>query len=281
MFLFLNTPQGWPGNSLRALAPGSGVLNVSTEDAVKPAKNNAGADFSRVLAGKMDDSPENPSGTERSLSDQVGQRAGLPGEVDGESQTGGGFHQWAWGDQALGTTQALWGGLDGLFPVTDQLVPGGGLTLDPALQKGLPLELRSRLAADIAAQYSNRNGLQTLTMKLNPEHLGQVDVQLQAKGNHLSVRLQVANREAETALRENIKELADSIQKQTGKFQQVDVRVDLKQSENLDRQAQDERSGNSRDDDTNGQTREEYGGAEDKDDTESTDTEPDAGLQGG
>jgi flagellar hook-length control protein FliK len=304
MFLLLNTTQGGPGNYLGPMAPGSGVFHAAAEDAVQAVTRNPGADFSKVLAGSMNDSTEDSRGTERSVSaeservgsgetvqsdlnsrntpsETVGQRTDMPGEAGSESKTGGGYYQWAWSDQALATTQSLMGGLDGLIPVLEQQGSVTGLNLDPAFPGGLPMELRSRLAAGIAAHYTNRNGLQTLTMKLNPEHLGQVDVQMQAKENHLSVRLQVSSRESETALRENIKELADAIQKQTGKFQTVDVRIDLKQGENLGRQFQEERSGNAPDDDAHGQSREENDGPPDRRDAQSTDTEPEAGIQGG
>ena len=92
----------------------------------------------------------------------------------------------------------------------------------------IPVEVRARLAADIAAGFTERGGVQTLSLKLEPGHLGKVEVRLQATGEHLSVRITAASKEAEAALRENIRDLGDAIQEKTGRFQTVDVRVNLK-----------------------------------------------------
>jgi len=148
---------------------------------------------------------------------------------------------------------------------------------------GIPAEIGSRLAAEIAAHYSDRNGIQTLTLKLESDHLGQIDVRLDAKGDHLTVRLLAATRESEAALRENIKELGEAIQKRTSRFQQVEVRVDLKDGEDSGQEFADEDSRQSPDRDQQEEPREEPdsgGGSLDRDTTE-VETEPADGAQGG
>jgi flagellar hook-length control protein FliK len=94
--------------------------------------------------------------------------------------------------------------------------------------EGIPVEIRSQLAGDIAARFSDTNGTQTLTMKLEPGNLGQVEARLEARGNHLTVRFAAADRETEAALKGSVKDLSEAIQEKTGRFQTVEVRVDLK-----------------------------------------------------
>ncbi len=124
-------------------------------------------------------------------------------------------------------------------PLTGILISGFPAPVDPlgllnfsgtndSGMEFIPADARARLAGQIAANFTNRNGMQTLTLQLEPEHLGKVEVRLVARGNQLSIRLLAENREAETALRHNLKELTDGIQERTGKYQQVEVRVELK-----------------------------------------------------
>jgi flagellar hook-length control protein FliK len=115
-----------------------------------------------------------------------------------------------------------------------------GSTPGLAMTDGVSADFRARLAGDIAAGFSNRNGIQTLVLKLDSDNLGQVDVRMQAKADHLSVRLLAADRESEAALRGNIKELSEAIQKRTGRFQHVEVRVELKGGEDLGQESRDE-----------------------------------------
>lgn len=111
--------------------------------------------------------------------------------------------------------------------MTAGIASGTGLT-------EVPVTIQSRLAGEIAARFSDQNGVQNLSLKLNPDHLGKVEVTLLAKGDHLSVQITAGSREAETALRENLRDLTDAIQNKSGRFQQVDVKVDLKSGENHD-----------------------------------------------
>lgn len=117
---------------------------------------------------------------------------------------------------------------------------------DQAGMEVVPVEVRARLAADIAAGFTERGGVQTLSLKLEPGHLGKVEVRLQATGDHLSVKITAASKESEAALRENIRDLGDAIQEKTGRFQTVDVRVNLKsEGDSGRRDAADETSGQS------------------------------------
>lgn len=238
----------------------------------------SGASFSRVLAGEMksgpetDHSPERTSAKERTAEVNQDRASRTQGQdtVSEEPASGKDPSSQAEGQSAankgeagtglpveagLAETLMAWSGLD--FGDLNQVAgdPSSRLIPGPVWQDGLPAQLKTRLAADIAAQLTNRGGRQTLTMKLNPEHLGKLDIQFQAKDNHLSVRLVAANPEAETALKENLKELTETIQKQSGRFQQVEVRVDVKTSEDPTDRARDEKPGQSPHDENQGSSR--------------------------
>jgi len=142
----------------------------------------------------------------------------------------------------------------------------------------LPPAMVASLAADLAAGYTEQNGVQTLTLNLEPEHLGKVEVYLVAKGDHLSVRMVSTNPEAETALRENLKDLTEAIQIRTGRYQQVEVRVQLRGSQDPDREASaNKRQDSSPDQGRDPATNRESDGHGDK----HSDTEPEQRAQGG
>ena len=67
-----------------------------------------------------------------------------------------------------------------------------------------------------------------MTLLLNPEHLGQVEIQFTGRDDQLSVVIQASGKEAEQALRDGVKELADGIVERTGRWQQVDIRIENK-----------------------------------------------------
>ena len=140
------------------------------------------------------------------------------------------------GEATLAGELGSHGGLAGLLFTAEAVGMGNGTTSGFAITDGVPADFSTRLAGDIAAGFSNRNGIQTLVLKLDSDHLGQVDVRMQAKDDHLTVRLLAADRESEAALRGNIKELSEAIQKRTGRFQHVEVRVELKGGEDPGRE---------------------------------------------
>ncbi len=197
------------------------------------------------------------------------QDSGVPSTSDGEGTLAGGL-------ESLGV-------LTGLFQTPGPTGMAAGSIPDFGMANGLPAEFQARLAGDIAAGFSNRNGIQTLVLKLDSDHLGQVDVRLQAKGDHLSVRLLAANRESEAALRGNIKELSEAIQKRTGRFQQVEVRVDLKSSEESGQEPTDEEPGHSSKRDSRGDNSEGSDTRREADNQKPTEFEmaPDDRVQGG
>lgn len=304
MFLLLNSLPGTPGDAPRILTRVSDGPGVSAPDALATSGGSDDSRFSRLLAGQLDHPRNMTSASERSFpaegrsngrndADSLenisshnrtgpeGRNEHPGGNAGADSQTPGGLSLFTWDAMNLSGAQLSGIGFDLLAPVIDPTGPGIAFNLDPARLDAIPMEIRSQLAADIAARFTDRNGSQTLTLKLDPAHLGKLDVKLESRDKHLTVRIQASSRESEAALRENIKDLADSIQKQVGKFQQVDVKVELKQGENLDRHTQEERSGNSPDDGKRENAGKEDGAAPGRRDADATDTEPDSGVQGG
>ena len=69
---------------------------------------------------------------------------------------------------------------------------------------------------------------QKLTIQLHPESLGQVDAELNASQDRLSLVLRASTPEAANALRANMRELTENIIERATRFQHVDIRVELR-----------------------------------------------------
>ena len=245
--------------------------------------------FSRLLAGKVAGSRETQGEIDSHSArcetrgdhanpdsePDVGSRAKPP--ADGTSSQATGI------DGTIAATFESWVGLANLFQIMEPTVPGNGTIPDSFLSGGVPAGFQSRLAEDIAANFSERNGVQTITLKLEADHLGQVDVRLQAKGGHLAVRLLADTLESEAALRGNIKELSEAIQKRVGRFQHVEVRVELKGSEESGHEFEDDDSRHSPDRDPRGDSRQdpEAESGQENPITTEMETEPENRVQGG
>ena len=235
---------------------------VSTRPFPANESNRGGASgsaFSQLLAGKLigSSNDEYEIGNRTGQGDSASEKADSDSEVPAKdradnnpdpTQTTGsgkqvsddGIPPMTAGDGIIAGELVGQGGLAGLLFTTQTTGMGNITTPGFGMSEGIPADFRSRLAGDIAAGFSNRNGVQTLVLKLDSDHLGQVDVRMQAKDDHLSVRILAADRESEAALRGNIKELSEAILKRTGRFQHVEVRVELKGGEDQGRQAGEE-----------------------------------------
>jgi len=87
-----------------------------------------------------------------------------------------------------------------------------------------------RVQAQVVKQMLGRlegagSGEQKLTLQLDPEHLGKVEVRLVATGNRLEVTFTAETAEAQQALREGSQELARNLSLQTGRWQHIEVRI--------------------------------------------------------
>jgi flagellar hook-length control protein FliK len=89
-----------------------------------------------------------------------------------------------------------------------------------------PQQIQAQVARQILArEQAAGDGPGTLTLRLEPEHLGKVEVRLRASGGQLTVEFQAESAEAGAALREGRHELARALGAQAGRWQQVEVRV--------------------------------------------------------
>lgn len=281
MNLFLNTTGSAAG----------GVDLPARESPMRdtPEGTTPESPFSRLLAGKVAGSRDTQGEIDRpSVRGQTrGDHASPDSETDVGSTakpTGNGTSSQPTGnDGTIVATFESWVGLANLFQIMEPTVPVNGTIQDSFLSGGVPAGFQSRLAEDIAANFSDRNGVQTITLKLEADHLGQVDVRLQAKGDHLKVRLLADTMESEAALRGNIKELSEAIQKRVGRFQHVEVRVHLKGSENPGHEYGDDDSRHSPERDSRGDSRQdpEAESGQENPITMEMETEPENRVQGG
>ncbi len=118
--------------------------------------------------------------------------------------------------------------------VQDPILRQAGFTMRATGAEGATPEasaaaqVRRHVAAQIARALDGVQGAQKLTIRLNPESLGQVDVHFRAEDDRLTVVLQASGVEAEQAIRENLKDLTDRIVDRSSRFQHVDVRVEVR-----------------------------------------------------
>ncbi|MFO7610819.1 MAG: flagellar hook-length control protein FliK [Candidatus Krumholzibacteriia bacterium] len=106
--------------------------------------------------------------------------------------------------------------------------PGGhsfGAAAPAAPARTVPLQV----ARGLAAELERPGGGQQVTLRLNPESLGQVDVRFDAQGSHLTVTLTATEAAAGQALREGLDELSRNILRRGDRFQTVEIRVEQRE----------------------------------------------------
>jgi flagellar hook-length control protein FliK len=120
----------------------------------------------------------------------------------------------------------------GPLAVTDP-TPGTGGVRTPGSAMSSSLsgsdEVRSvprQVSRVLLTQPLGGRGEQRLTLQLDPEHLGRVEVRMISTGDRLEVVIQAESPAAGQVLRENIQELIRALSGRfEGRWQQVDVRV--------------------------------------------------------
>jgi flagellar hook-length control protein FliK len=100
----------------------------------------------------------------------------------------------------------------------------GTATRASLLQQGQAI--RSQVIRQLAGGLEGTRGNEKVTLQLNPEKLGQVEIHFQARGNDLNIVITASGTEAEQALREGARELSEAIADKSGRWQQVDIRVE-------------------------------------------------------
>jgi len=121
-----------------------------------------------------------------------------------------------------------------LSPVIDAAVSAtGGTTLrKPPATTGAATDVarsvRQQVVRQVAGRLAGLGGQDKVTIKLNPESLGQLELKFAAKDDRLSVVITASGAEAEAALQDNLKDLTDRIVERSTRFSHVEVRVETK-----------------------------------------------------
>ena len=89
-------------------------------------------------------------------------------------------------------------------------------------------QIRQQVIHHVASRISNVMVQEKLVINLNPESLGQVEVTFEPQGDRLMVLIVASDRMAEAALRDEIKELTERITERSGRFNQVEIKVEIK-----------------------------------------------------
>ena len=124
--------------------------------------------------------------------------------------------------------------------VTNTILNGSARS--EAMEQGR--QIRSQVLHQLSSTMDGRIGSEKVTLQLNPEKLGLVEIQFLAKGDELNIVITASSNESEQALREGIKELADGLVDKSGRWQHVDIKVDQR---GQDQDKNDSRSENRRD----------------------------------
>ncbi|PID80536.1 hypothetical protein CSA17_04080 [bacterium DOLJORAL78_65_58] len=101
------------------------------------------------------------------------------------------------------------------------------IDLKSAALKGNALQqhIRNQVSRQVVDHLRSTMAGEKLTLRLNPEELGQVEIHLHALDEKLTISLSAESKQAETALKEGSRELADSIGEKSSRFNLVEVRV--------------------------------------------------------
>ncbi len=145
------------------------------------------------------------------------------------------------GAGTAGRPSAFVAGLDrALAALAQSAAPGADTGLEAATlaagTRGRAASATGERAASIRAQVAEqlvRIGVdpraeQKLAIRLQPENLGQVDAEFRASDDRLTVVLRTETVEAAQALRTGARELGEAIADRSGRFQHVEVRVEVR-----------------------------------------------------
>ncbi len=88
--------------------------------------------------------------------------------------------------------------------------------------------IKGQVLSKVVKHLQDEMGREKLTIRLNPEKLGLVEIQFQAKGDNLNIIMNASNPEAEGVIKEGARELAENIADKSMRWNLVEVRVDSK-----------------------------------------------------
>jgi len=115
-----------------------------------------------------------------------------------------------------------------------------------------PRQVRAQVISQVGFRVPNVTGQERLTVNLNPESLGQVEVTFEPKGDRLLVSIVASNAAAAVALQDDVQDLTDRIAERSGRFNQVEIKIEVKdgadaRSDNKENDKNEERQGQKRD----------------------------------
>jgi flagellar hook-length control protein FliK len=204
-----------------AAATGSGLSAKTAEKSSEPTadpvqqadhKNGAGATTTERFAA----------------TDTSGERAGA---VKNSPHPGGGMAgepavAWPFGE-----------GREAGAPILPPRQDSGGITVphatsgDGAASKDIQAQVLDQVLTHGLGHRTGGDGPETLTLRLDPPHLGKVGVQIQRDGDRLIITFRAEAAEAEAALREGAKGLAEGILGQRPHWSNVEIRWERTESE--------------------------------------------------
>ncbi len=86
--------------------------------------------------------------------------------------------------------------------------------------------IRGQVLTQVVQHLKDEMGHEKLTIRLNPEKLGQVEIQFQTRGDSLNIVMSASSHEAESVLKEGTRELAENIADKSPRWNLVDVRIE-------------------------------------------------------
>jgi len=107
-------------------------------------------------------------------------------------------------------------------------------------QSTISASIRQQVVEHLSSRLEGTVGNEKVTLFLNPEKLGQIEVQITAKNDALAVVLTVPEGQVEKAVQDSVKDLTESLLARGGRFQQVDVKIEAKSSQNEREQQRDQ-----------------------------------------
>ena len=103
--------------------------------------------------------------------------------------------------------------------------------------------IRGQILTGVVDHLQEEISKEKLTIRLNPEKLGQVEILFKTQGDQLNITINSSGKEAEQAIKEGTKELADNIADRSQRWNLVDIKVENRSQDQQSKQEtrQDER----------------------------------------
>jgi len=110
--------------------------------------------------------------------------------------------------------------------------------LKTAVARNTPLHqhIRAQVSRQVVDHLRSEMAGQRLTLRLNPEELGQVEINFHALDDKLTISMNAEGKQAQAALKDGARDLADNIGEKSSRFSMVEVRVETRGQQDQSRQ---------------------------------------------